>query len=673
MAPQIAVIKATLKYTTQNEFIRGMAPLITKRGMFIHTRQTRPVGSDVQFEFSLADGSIVYTGEGVVRKEIPYTENEPIAQKSGMLVALRRVNHAFKDVVDAVLSGDIPEPQTEAQPKPLPSAPISTSASHHHQHIVEAHAGEGFDLFGDLDMDEGLDSLFSSIEKSPTQSAADVRSVIRPTTAESDPMQDIMGEDFDAEEDINTVADMPVIDFASAQGASTSNDEAFMNGEDTLPPPSALPKTDVLDVVSSEHENYFDSSDTRIPAQLNENSQSVTGQFEAVQYIAQAERAVYENHTPNVQNEPEWNPDNATFPTDKATPMSGLDAVAAEINEYDVAHNALREDQNNAYEQPQCEIFAQHDYETQPENEFIEQPADDAYAMNDAAEMPADDAYAMNDAAEMPADEINAADDDLYNTQQQPALDSIYFDEEPQNDAELADAELASIQAETSISQEDIRNSGNNITDIPIQTGTLSGFPASAAEETPSELFAALQDDILALPSSDNAVLNEASINAAAQSSPFEINAPKPFEINSKPFEIHTKPFVIAPHTNETENAAPIEQQPVSLPSAQSALDELLSRPIPKPETVEQPLFGEVDPDSPIAGFNQNAAKRNIDEPATLENLLKRTEIKSKNVVMMDVNTRKATPRKRNANAEEDQPSIPTQKKGGFFSNLFKK
>ena len=133
-----------------------MRPLISRRGLFVHTRTTRPVGSEVHFEFTLADGSQVYSGEGVVRKEIPFIGG-PSSQKSGMLIALRRINRPFKAVVDTILASQPEERETHA----------STERKVGKQFIVESRVGEpqGFDLFGDMDFDAGLDSLFSGIEK----------------------------------------------------------------------------------------------------------------------------------------------------------------------------------------------------------------------------------------------------------------------------------------------------------------------------------------------------------------------------------------------------------------------------------------------------------------------------------------------------------------------------
>ena len=185
---KIAMIKATLKYTKQAEVIEAMKPLISSRGLFILTRTTRPVGSEVHFEFKLADNSITYAGEGIVRKEIPFVGG-PSSQRSGMLVALRKVNRPFKEVVDAVIGAQQqsdrsitpssmqavppeaikPEDKAETASEAAPVAESAAVASSPvNSSIVDTkNSGESLDLFGDSDMEEGLDFLFSGIGKKP--------------------------------------------------------------------------------------------------------------------------------------------------------------------------------------------------------------------------------------------------------------------------------------------------------------------------------------------------------------------------------------------------------------------------------------------------------------------------------------------------------------------------
>ena len=167
MTAKIAVIKATLKYSTQEELIKGMAPLISPGGLFIHTKATRPEGSEVHFEFQLADGSITYSGEGVVKKEIPY-ETGGIPKKSGMLISLKRINRPFKTVVDTILSAQEAARRAEqAQPS---------------QQIVESRVDKsnGFSFFDDVDLDSDLDSLFNNIQKTPAP-----KPVEKPATEDS--------------------------------------------------------------------------------------------------------------------------------------------------------------------------------------------------------------------------------------------------------------------------------------------------------------------------------------------------------------------------------------------------------------------------------------------------------------------------------------------------------
>lgn len=152
---RIAMIRATLKDSKQEDVIRKLAPLLSRRGLFLSTRSTRSKGSAVHFEFKLADSSVTYAGMGVVREEFPYTGDD--SQKVGMLIALQKINRPFKEVIDAVLGAD--EGQHAA---PVETSESSADALHD---IGEADAAGGLDFFGDMDVDAGLDSLFAGIQK----------------------------------------------------------------------------------------------------------------------------------------------------------------------------------------------------------------------------------------------------------------------------------------------------------------------------------------------------------------------------------------------------------------------------------------------------------------------------------------------------------------------------
>ena len=59
-------------------------------------------------------------------------------------------------------------------------------------------------------------------------------------------------------------------------------------------------------------------------------------------------------------------------------------------------------------------------------------------------------------------------------------------------------------------------------------------------------------------------------------------------------------------------------------------------------------------------------------ETTSLADVLKQTEADPEDIIMRNMSAKKkATPRKRSV--QEPLPEVPEQKKGGFFSNLFKK
>ena len=199
---RIALIRATLKYETRDELIRGMSPLVSRGGLFIRTKATRPVGTEVHFEFKLADESQVFTGEGIVRREIPFDAENP-GQVCGILLGLKRINRQFDSVIKEILaqkaaqqcdisdditpvptaiedslkaqktaedseSGKIDEASADSVKLDdigaIPADKQESNEIHAAPMIVESrteNSSHGFDLFGDMDLDEGLDDLFT--------------------------------------------------------------------------------------------------------------------------------------------------------------------------------------------------------------------------------------------------------------------------------------------------------------------------------------------------------------------------------------------------------------------------------------------------------------------------------------------------------------------------------
>ena len=99
----MAVVRAKLKFTDRDDFIRGFAPLLSRAGLFIRTKSIKPVGTPVRFEFRLANDTPIFVGEGLVRKEVPFDPLSP-QKPCGMLVGLRKLDRNSKSVFDDVLA-----------------------------------------------------------------------------------------------------------------------------------------------------------------------------------------------------------------------------------------------------------------------------------------------------------------------------------------------------------------------------------------------------------------------------------------------------------------------------------------------------------------------------------------------------------------------------------------
>ena len=56
-----------LSYGTLDQFVERFASNISRGGMFIRTREPRPIGTVLDFELRLQSGEAVVKGQGIVR------------------------------------------------------------------------------------------------------------------------------------------------------------------------------------------------------------------------------------------------------------------------------------------------------------------------------------------------------------------------------------------------------------------------------------------------------------------------------------------------------------------------------------------------------------------------------------------------------------------------------
>ena len=518
---QLAVIRATLKYKTQDELIRGMTPLISKHGLFIHTRTTRPVGSEVHFEFKLADGSITYSGEGIVRKEVPFVGG-PSSQKSGMLVSLKRINRPFKEVVDSVLGST---PSSKMSDPKLPAACVN---------IVESQAGKskGLDIFGDMDFEAGLDSLFSSIKaRHPSAPVIETNLYDHPT---------VVSGLF-----VRPQLDADVVDIGLAEDDMFEEDDLFQ--VTAAPEPASKPQND------------FFSGAQRANINNLEKTQAKTGEFEqAVENIVQTERVIAQ-----------------------ATRSGDFSVVGAE-------------DLKAVLDTPTGEMDAVEPEESRGGDATLEMAPSPSMVNHTIV-----DPYAQ--------------DDITTGSYPQPKFDDKAANE-PAKTAQTAE----------------------------VRKDAVSLFPSTGAEETPSELFAALHEDMWNEPSEEPV--------AAAVAVPVEApkaEAPKAEVQNVQPASAPVEAPVEIPVYDVVPEQALAEETPEQAPP-------ILDQPIEQSEIISQ----EAAP-TPSAPFDMMSK---VDGRS------------SQDIIMSDVTVKKAQSRRRERPVTE-APVMPppmTQKKG-FFASLFKK
>jgi uncharacterized protein (TIGR02266 family) len=139
-----AAIRARLKFPSQQAFIKGYAPNISKTGIFIKTPKPKAVGVRIKFEFQIADGTPVLRGIGEVSwNRAEASEGNPpgmgikflkLDAKSrqivGKILALKgeaeRVDEVAKEAVptESAPEAAAPEETEPAEPAPEEGAPV---------------------------------------------------------------------------------------------------------------------------------------------------------------------------------------------------------------------------------------------------------------------------------------------------------------------------------------------------------------------------------------------------------------------------------------------------------------------------------------------------------------------------------------------------------------------
>jgi uncharacterized protein (TIGR02266 family) len=102
MISDLSLVRVRLKYADLETFAERFAPNVTRGGIFLASREPRPVGTLVRFEVSLQSGTPVLIGKGRVTWTKAYDPQEP-SRPYGMGVQFTELDPASRPVLDRLL------------------------------------------------------------------------------------------------------------------------------------------------------------------------------------------------------------------------------------------------------------------------------------------------------------------------------------------------------------------------------------------------------------------------------------------------------------------------------------------------------------------------------------------------------------------------------------------
>jgi uncharacterized protein (TIGR02266 family) len=125
-------MRIKLKYPDVETFIQKYAVNISRGGIFIATRQPKPVGTALKFEFLLGESAIsIIRGEGQVLWTREFDPDQP-TKAHGMGVRFTKLDAESQAIVDRALAfkgKDQPLPAEPSQVKRPPPAPVEPPAA----------------------------------------------------------------------------------------------------------------------------------------------------------------------------------------------------------------------------------------------------------------------------------------------------------------------------------------------------------------------------------------------------------------------------------------------------------------------------------------------------------------------------------------------------------------
>jgi uncharacterized protein (TIGR02266 family) len=102
VTPPTPLVRLRLKYPDVDTFVEKFAPNVTRGGIFLASREPRPVGAVVRFEVGLLSGAPLLSGEGRVSWVKEFNPAEP-TRPHGMGVQFTGVDPACRPVLERIL------------------------------------------------------------------------------------------------------------------------------------------------------------------------------------------------------------------------------------------------------------------------------------------------------------------------------------------------------------------------------------------------------------------------------------------------------------------------------------------------------------------------------------------------------------------------------------------
>jgi uncharacterized protein (TIGR02266 family) len=126
-------LRIRLRYSDVDQFISKFAINISRGGMFLSSRNPKPIGTHLQFEMRLADDSPVIEGTGEVRWIREYDRHQP-NQPHGMGIRFFELKPDSLVVLHRIIEHrrSVGEPDTDSIPMPRavdPAAPLPAVAA----------------------------------------------------------------------------------------------------------------------------------------------------------------------------------------------------------------------------------------------------------------------------------------------------------------------------------------------------------------------------------------------------------------------------------------------------------------------------------------------------------------------------------------------------------------